>query len=220
MKKSMANEPGRRRSRPTPLIKAATPTLKAGELDAGLDLRGPDAKGHYTVLAGLKVQQGADIEKLLRHSRQGRRAGPEQAQTGRGQGRRRQHPPGRDRPRPQPADATAKKLFGGSPDVYFAIRDDAILVAAGSDALAALKDAVTVKPATGPTIQVELSVSRIAALMTDQNPSAPEIAKKVFADAQGQDPPRPARRQGPDPQAQPGRPLISFAAQLQEAKGK
>src|SRR5205823_24272 len=52
------------------LAKAAlekiSPTLKAGEIDGGVSIRGPDKDGHYTFVGGLRVKDGKGIETFLR----------------------------------------------------------------------------------------------------------------------------------------------------------
>jgi hypothetical protein len=45
---------------------AVTPTLKAGELDVGFVVAGPDKAGHSTLVAGLKVVDGGRIEKTIK----------------------------------------------------------------------------------------------------------------------------------------------------------
>ncbi len=181
LKTALSNAPAGADSPPVQaLIKAATPTLKAGELDGGFDMRGPDAKGLYTIVMGLKAQKGGDIEKALRDAY---KAAPEKDQKAlkldaaqAGGVHIHQVIPDPN----QPFDPNAKKLLGDDPQIYFAVRNDAILIAGGPEALSALKDAVTAKPAPGPTLQLEVSMSRVASLAGDNNPAAPEIAKKVF----------------------------------------
>ena len=117
-----------------------SPTLKAGELDVGFDLRGPGAKDLYTLVVGLKVQKGADVEKLLRDVAQGRPA--EQKSLKLDVAKAGDVDIHQIIPDPnQPLDENVKRLIGDNPDIYFAIRDDAILLAGGPDALAALKEA-------------------------------------------------------------------------------
>src|SRR5262249_17698022 len=48
------------------LLKAALPTLEAGEIDLAFDLRGPSQKGIYTLVAAGAVKKGKDVEKSLR----------------------------------------------------------------------------------------------------------------------------------------------------------
>lgn len=159
-------------------VKAASPTLKAGEVDVGFDLRGPGAKDLYTLVVGLKVQKGADVEKLLRDLAKADPSGKSLKLDVAKAGDVDIH---QIIPDPnQPLDENVKRLIGDNPDIYFAIRDDAILLAGGPDALSVLKEAVTAKPKAGPTAQVEVSMSRAAQLVANENPDAPAIAKKVF----------------------------------------
>src|SRR5207237_256296 len=48
------------------LYTAVVPTLKAGELDAVAELRGPTESKHYALIAALKLKDGQNLEKLLR----------------------------------------------------------------------------------------------------------------------------------------------------------
>ncbi len=48
------------------LIDAVGPTLKAGELDIAASLTGPNAKGHYGVMAAFTVAEGKKIEQLVK----------------------------------------------------------------------------------------------------------------------------------------------------------
>ena len=79
-------------------------------------------------------------------------------------------------------EENSKRMFGENPEVYFAFRDDALLTAIGADGLKALKEVLTAKPKAGATVQMEASLSRFAALMTKDHPAAPDAAKKAFKD--------------------------------------
>src|SRR5205823_5342011 len=74
-------------------------------------------------------------------------------------------------------DPEFKRLFGDGP-VYFAIRKDAVLVAAGDKALDNLKDVLAREPKSGKPLHVEVSVARAVAL--DKKEDAIAVAKKVF----------------------------------------
>jgi hypothetical protein len=157
--------------------KALSPTLKAGVLDGGFGLRGPSPKGVYTVVIGARVQDGAALDKLLRQIVA--KAPPaEQAKIKldfdkvRGVGIHRITPDG--------LDADTKKLLGDGP-FYLAVREDALFLTAGEDALPAIKDLITVSPQTGPALKFDMSFARSAQLMVKENKAAPDVAKKVFA---------------------------------------
>ncbi len=132
-------------------------------------------------MAGLKIRKGANVEKLLRDLL---KAGPAEQKSLKldvakvGNVGIHQIIPDPN----QPLDDNVKRLIGDDPDIYFAIRNDAILLAGGPDALEALKEAIAAKPKVGSIAQIEVSMSRAAQLVANENPDAPEIAKKVFKD--------------------------------------
>jgi hypothetical protein len=163
------------------LVKALLPTLKAGELDAGFDLRGPGAKDLYTLVMGVKVKEGGEIEKLVRNAvkslpeKDQERVKFDTAKAG-------DISIHRFTPDAAMAEENSKRMFGDNPEVYFAFRDDALVIAIGSDGLAALKEVLAAKPKAGATLQMEASLNRFAALMTKDHPAAPDAAKKAFKD--------------------------------------
>src|SRR5262249_38772074 len=48
--------------------RALAPTLKAAELDAALDFRGPSPRGLYAAVVGVKVRDGAAIERAVKEA--------------------------------------------------------------------------------------------------------------------------------------------------------
>src|SRR5205823_421050 len=48
------------------ILEALAPTVKAGDLDLGLALNGPDAEGRYTGLFGIKVKDAKTVEETFR----------------------------------------------------------------------------------------------------------------------------------------------------------
>src|SRR5262249_28854534 len=48
------------------ILKSLAPTAKMAEFDGGMSVQGPGNNGLYTVLMGLKVKDGAGIEKALK----------------------------------------------------------------------------------------------------------------------------------------------------------
>ncbi len=164
------------------VVKALLPTLKAGELDAGFDLRGPGAKDLYTLVMGVKVEKGEAIEKLVRDAI---KALPEKDQekvkfdvAKAGEVEIHQFIPGSGM-----TEENSKRMFGENPEVYFAFREDALITAIGADGLESLKQVLAAKPKAGETIQMEASLGRFAVLMTKDHPAAPDAAKKAFKEA-------------------------------------
>src|SRR5262249_28396547 len=48
------------------MLTALAPSLKAGEIDAAVDFRGPSANKHYTLVAGIKLTGGEAVEKAIK----------------------------------------------------------------------------------------------------------------------------------------------------------
>ncbi len=173
VKKGMANAEAKgQREAAEALVKAVLPTLKAGELDAGFDLRGPGAKDLYTMVLGVKIAKGEDMEKLVRKAitslpeKDQKRVKFEAAKVG---------DVGIHQfiPEEGMTEENSKRMFGENPEVYFAIRDDLLLTAAGSDGLEAMKEVLAAKPKAGAMVQMEASLGRFASLMTRGPPGLP-----------------------------------------------
>src|SRR5262249_25071977 len=49
---------------------AISPTLKAGEIDAGAAVIGPDKDGHFTIIGGAKVVKGTKMDEAIREIHQ------------------------------------------------------------------------------------------------------------------------------------------------------
>jgi hypothetical protein len=160
------------------LLKVLAPSLKAGEIDAAIDLRGPSAKKHYTLVAGVKLKNGKEVEKTIKEVvkdlpaqiRDAIKLDAEKA------GAVNIHGVEIDRF----LDDSARELFGNEP-IYFAVRSNALYLAAGEDSLKAIKEALAAKPGTARMIQIDLSMARLAQLMARDNPDAPKAAEKAFA---------------------------------------
>jgi hypothetical protein len=165
------------------IFKATRPTLRAAELDAGFDLRGPRASGHYTLVAGVAIKEGAEIEKALRalHA-----AAPAEARDfitldAEKAGSINIH---RVSVPADKIDREVKRILGDGP-AYFAVRKDAVLMAAGDKALDSIKEVLARDPKAGKLIQLESSVARLAPL--EPKGDAAALAKKVFGKDAGDD---------------------------------
>jgi hypothetical protein len=159
------------------ILKAVNPTIKSGKADAGVDLRGPNADGLYTLVLGARIKDGKAIEKTIR--RLVSEIPADQKETVKLDvekvGDVSIH-----RVMPEKTDEQFRKAFGDNP-FFVAVREDALLVAGGDKGLSALKEVLDASPKTGKVLQVELAMSRMAPLMTKEHKAAPEIAKKAFA---------------------------------------
>jgi hypothetical protein len=159
-----------------PLAEALAPTAKSGTLDVALDMRGPGKGGKYTVVASVQVEKGAAIDKAVREllaklPEEARESVKEVGKVG-------------DvrfyMVKQKEVDPQAKELFGTGP-LFFAFRDDALIVTLGEAAEGlAMFEAVTAKPKAGQPLRLQLSASRLAVLMAKETKAAPEAAKKAF----------------------------------------
>jgi hypothetical protein len=158
-------------------VAALKPTLKAGELDAAVELRGPSSDKLYTAIVGVKIEEGDALEKLGRKVIAGlpesekKKIKLDVAKTG-------------DVAIHQLdisgiLDAEAKALFSDKP-AYVAFRKDAVLIAVGADGLNAIKEAVALKPQKGKAISFEMSLARLAPLMEKETPGATGFAEEAF----------------------------------------
>ena len=166
------------------LLKALEPTLKSAELDVAADLRGPGDNGRYFAVAAIKVKDGAAVEKTIRQVIGGLPADQRKAISFDVEkaGSVSIH-----RITPDKTDEQTRQLFGDNPAVYFAVREDALLVALGDKGLGALKEALTAEPKASKVMEIQMAMSRLAPLMAKDNKSAPEIAKEVFGKAKDGD---------------------------------
>ncbi len=164
------------------LFQALGPTLRSGELDAGFDVRGPEAEGKvYTMVSAVRLKYGAKVEKALRGVVKALPEGAEgflnlkfDAEKAGAVAVHRISPPNRDE--------GARRLFGEEP-FYFAFRDDALLIAAGKDGLAAIKAAASAAPKAGTAFRAEVALAALAPLLAQQHKAAPAAAKESFKEA-------------------------------------
>jgi hypothetical protein len=134
------------------------PTLKAGVLDFAIDIRGPSKNKLYTAVAGLRVKNGANIEKSMREvAKQILEKDPDLATLDVAKvGSISIHRLNKIKNLLKDAD---RRDFGNNPG-YLAIRDDAVFFALGEDGLKALKEALAVQPKAGPVLRVEFALGR------------------------------------------------------------
>lgn len=164
-----------------PLAKALLPTLKAGSLDVAAQMRGPDKDGRYGVVLAVGVQEGKKLEagikatyaKLTARSKRGLKLDAEKA------GEIAIHQAEQER-----IDAKTRELLGDGP-VYFALRDDVLILAGGADALKVLREALATKPTKATPLRVEMSLKALAPALAKVDPEmkdAVKAAKEAFGD--------------------------------------
>jgi hypothetical protein len=162
----------------TPLADTLKPSAKEGKLDLSLSFRGPATNGKFNMLGSIHVKDGAAIEKALRKVLEklpGEAKNPIKLDVDKADSVN-IHRMDLD---PNQITDRAKEFFGETA-LFFAVRNDAVIVAAGEKALDVIKEAVTAKPKTGHLAEVEVSLNRLAKVMAAQNKAAPEAAKKAF----------------------------------------
>jgi len=174
--------PGDLLTKAEPLIKALLPTVKAGELDLGATLVGPDKDDKYTLVAGLKLVDGKKLEEAIKETVK-KELPPDQSAMFKLD--EETLPGGAKVHRAAVADTldeNARKVFGKS-DLYFTFRDDLLVLAVGPGAKDALKRAVASKPADVGVFRAQVHMSRIAPLAGDnahELAAAKAAAEKVF----------------------------------------
>lgn len=165
-----------------PLVNALLPTVKAGELDLGFTMVGPDKNDHYTLVAGLKLVDGKKVEQAIKDIAK-KELPPEVSGL---------------------IEFDAEKLAGGASlhvakiadqidekgqkvlgksDLYAAFRDDLLVLAIGPNAKDAIKRAIASQPADVGVLNVQVALSRIVPIMGDnaqELAAAKAAAEKVF----------------------------------------
>jgi hypothetical protein len=165
-----------------PLVHALLPTVKAGELDLGMAMIGPDKDEHYTVVGGLKLVDGRKVEAAIKETVK-KELPPEFAAL---------------------VQFDAEKLAGGASlhvvkiadqidekgqkvlgksDLYLAFRDDLLVLAVGPNAKDAIQRAIASQPADVGVLNFQVSLSRIVPIMGDnaqELAAAKAAAEKVF----------------------------------------
>jgi len=165
-----------------PLIKALLPTVKAGNLDLGIAMIGPDKSDKFTLLAGVKVVDGKKIEEAVKETVK-KELPPEIADLFKLDAEKLSD--GSMMHTVKLADFIDEKTekIVGKSDLHIVFRDDLMLVAIGPNAKEVLTKAVTSKPADVGVLQLKVSLARIVPIMGDnaaELSNAKKVAEKVF----------------------------------------
>jgi hypothetical protein len=153
---------------------AVVPTLKAGQLDLGLLVTGPDSAGRFTLVSALRVAEGKGLEKLLK---QFAPFIPEQQAKFtfdvKKVGRLTVH-------RCTVANADLKAVFG-SETIWLGVSDDYLLVSIEPEgvALTAVAEKLTKNESTVRPIAVELSAARLSGLAAQKQLTANRIKELI-----------------------------------------
>jgi hypothetical protein len=163
------------------LLKVLTPSLKAGEIDAAVELRGPSAKKHYTLVFGIKLKDGKAVEQAVKDIVKD--LPPQQRDLVKIDAQKAQDVNIHEVDIDHALDDKAREVFGNEP-LYFAVRANALYVALGEGSLNALKQSLAAKPGAAGMLRFDLSMARLAPLMASEQPDAPKAAEEAF----GKDP--------------------------------
>ncbi len=158
-------------------LKVMTPTLKSGEFDIAVTMRGPGKGDKYSVVAGVKVKDGLEIDKTLRDLI--KKLKPEEQARITLDAEKIGNVNVHKLDIAKDVDKKAKELFGDGP-MYAAFRPDAVYFAAGDNALTSLKEALTAKPSIAPAFQMEMSLSRFAAAAGKDDKDFAAAAEAAF----------------------------------------
>ncbi len=186
--KKKAKAPGEVEEKLQPLIDALLPTAKAGELDAGLSILGPNKDGKLTALFAVKVAEGKKIEAAIKDA--AKDAPPEvgnflmlDAEKLDGGAMLHVLKIGDFVPE------EAQKSFGKS-DVYLTFRDDLAIVAFGVDGKAAIKKAVASKAVDAGVFKMEVALAKLVPAVAESAKEAAatkKLAEKIFGDSKKSD---------------------------------
>jgi hypothetical protein len=166
------------------LLKVLAPSIKAGEIDAAMDLRGPSANKHYTLVGAIKLKNGEEVEKTLKEIITGL---PEQVRD--------MVKFDADKAGGTPIhkvdfehfmDDNARTIFGNG-SLYVALRSNALYWSGGENGLEAMKGALSAQPGTAGVMKLNLSLAHLAPLMAKEQPGAPKAAADAFGKNQSQD---------------------------------
>jgi hypothetical protein len=165
-------------------LKVLTPTLKSGELDTAITMRGPGKNDKYSMVFGIKIKDGAAVDKTFRDIAKGLKKEEQERiffdAEKIGTVNVHKLDVAKD------VDKKAKEMFGDGP-LYLAIRSDAAYFAFGDGALVSLKEALSAKPGIAPIVQFEMSINRFAKVMAIEDPDIAKAAKEAFGSGKGND---------------------------------
>jgi hypothetical protein len=160
------------------VLKGIMPTLQAAELDTAIDLRGPNDKGLYTLVAGIKIKEGTKMERsFLKVAARFPKLVQLDAEKADQINIHRINPD-------KDFKSGTRRTLGNHP-VYIAFQDDVLFLGAGEKGLSALKEALAAAPRTGKVMELQMALARLTPLFDD--PTQAEVARQVFGDSKDGD---------------------------------
>ena len=161
------NDPAKKKQAEA-LLKALSPTLRAGEVDAAFSMTGPEGSA-YSFIAAFKLREGAELNRTIQQLLQD--VITQIPVEARDQIRLNADIAGSTKiHRFKVAFGPKEKEILGNAPIYLAIRDDAVFIAAGPYGPTNLKTALTTQNvAPVPPLNFEVSLSRLAPLSDGPN---------------------------------------------------
>ncbi|MCS6850852.1 MAG: hypothetical protein NZ700_06750, partial [Gemmataceae bacterium] len=163
-------------------LEALMPTFKAGEIDIALAIRGPDKNNLYSLVMAAGLKDGTPVERAVRDlvpmlNRGDREQLTLDAVSVAGTKVHRI-----DQKKPDPEQA---ERFGKGPG-YLAIRDDAIVLTMGPEALQLMKETLTSAPGPAPLMRFDMGMKAFLMLGDDQ-PRLKEAVRQLLVADPGSD---------------------------------
>jgi hypothetical protein len=141
------------------LLDALKPSLASDELDFALSMRGPNAANKFSMIVGLKLQDGIKVQSLLGELIKDL---PDKEQKKIQLNADKVGDVGIHKLSVQDSlDPGSQQMFGDHA-IYVAFRKDAFFLALGEEGLPALKEAVAGQPQARPVVIFDMSAVRMA----------------------------------------------------------
>jgi hypothetical protein len=164
------------------MFESMMPTLKAGKLDMGMAFIPSKGDDHLSMLLGLRVEEGAKVEELVRKLA-AVPTKPDDDKVTLDVGKLGGIALHKVEPGPN-GDKDAQELLGKGPG-FFAVRPDAVILGAGPEGMNLLKEGIEAKNSPSPLLSMGLSFSQFSRFNNDRNipkKKIEEAAKKAFGD--------------------------------------
>jgi hypothetical protein len=159
---------------------ALAPTLKSGLLDAGFDLRGPNADGFASVLIGVRLVDGDKLDAALRRF-VGNIGAKDRKDITFDVAKVDGVSIHRIAPKDFPKDGF-RDLVGENAKMFVAMRTNLLVLGIGSEAgtLAAVKDALKGEPKTCKVLEGEVAIRNLAKVIEKKHEGTVDAAAKAF----------------------------------------
>jgi hypothetical protein len=159
------------------------PTVKAGEIDAAFNLAGPNKNNRYSIIAALKLQNGAKLGKTLTDLAEGVLKALPQAQRAKIKlyATTVNGIPIHRFDIQDSFDAKLRGLLGDDNPIYLAFREDGVFLTLGDAGLDVLRKALASKGGVAAApLQFEVSLARLIPVLA-KSEEHQEIARKIFS---------------------------------------